>query len=85
LRVKSLILPRTFLTWLAVCALAALQVACGTGGAAGVQTPVTTGQPTFTHVVLVVEENHSYAEVIGSSSMPYFHSLTSQYGLATQY
>jgi acid phosphatase len=34
---------------------------------------------------LVVEENHSYAEVTGSSSMPYFHSLTSQYGLATQY
>jgi phosphatidylinositol-3-phosphatase len=34
---------------------------------------------------LVVEENHSYAEVIGSSSMPYFHSLTSQYGLATHY
>jgi phospholipase C len=33
----------------------------------------------------VVEENHSYAEVIGSSSMPYFQSLTSQYGLATQY
>jgi hypothetical protein len=51
----------------------------------GVQTPVTPGQPSFTHVVLVVEENHSYAEVIGSSSMPYFQSLTSQYGLATQY
>lgn len=83
--VKSLLLPRTFLTWLALCMLAALQLACGSGGATGVQTPVTPGQPSFTHVVLVVEENHSYAEVIGSSSMPYFHSLTSQYGLATQY
>ena len=85
LRAKSLVLPKIFRTPLAVCTLAALQIACGTGGVAGVQTPVTPGQPTFTHIVLVVEENHSYAEVVGSSSMPYFHSLTSQYGLATQY
>ena len=41
--------------------------------------------PQFGHVVLVVEENHSYSEVIGSSSMPYLNSLASQYGLATQY
>jgi len=85
LRVKSSLLPKTLLTWLAVCTLAALLLACGSGGATAVQTPVTPGQPTFNHVVLVVEENHSYAEVIGSSSMPYFQSLTSQYGLATQY
>jgi len=85
LRVKSLLLPRIFLTWLAVCAATALELACGGGGVTGVQTPVTPGQPTFTHIVLVVEENHSYAEVTGSSSMPYFHSLTSQYGLATRY
>ena len=84
MRVKSLVLPGTFLSWLAVSAIAALQLACG-GGALGIQTPVTPGQPTFTHVVLVVEENHSYSEVIGSSSMPYFHSLISQYGLAEQY
>jgi acid phosphatase len=32
-----------------------------------------------------VEENHSYSEVIGNSSMPYFNSLASQYGLAAQY
>lgn len=37
------------------------------------------------HVVLVVEENHSYSEVIGNSAMPYFNSLASQYGLATEY
>jgi acid phosphatase len=36
-------------------------------------------------VVLVVEENHSYSEVVGNASMPYFNSLASQYGLATQY
>jgi phospholipase C len=33
----------------------------------------------------VVEENHSYSDVIGSSAMPYLNSLASQYGLATQY
>jgi len=36
-------------------------------------------------VVLVVEENHSYSEVIGSSEMPYLNSLATQYGLGTQY
>jgi hypothetical protein len=35
--------------------------------------------------VLVVEENSSYSEVIGSSEMPYLNSLATQYGLATQY
>jgi acid phosphatase len=36
-------------------------------------------------VVVVLEENHSYSEVIGNSAMPYLNSLASQYGLATQY
>ena len=42
-------------------------------------------QPGFGHVFLLLEENHSYSDVIGSSSMPYFNSLASQYGLAAQY
>ena len=33
----------------------------------------------------MVEENHSYADVIGSSSMPYFNSLAARYGWAAQY
>jgi acid phosphatase len=41
--------------------------------------------PKSNHVVIVLEENHSYSSVIGSSSMPYLNSLASQYGLATQY
>ncbi len=41
--------------------------------------------PKSNHVVVVLEENHSYSSVIGSSSMPYLNSLASQYGLATQY
>jgi len=41
--------------------------------------------PPFGHVFIVVEENHNYSDVIGSSSMPYLNSLATQYGLATQY
>jgi phosphatidylinositol-3-phosphatase len=67
-----------------VTGFAAQMSSCGSG-ASSPQTPLPAGQPTFGHVVLVVEENHSYSEVIGNSSMPYFNSLASQYGLATQY
>src|SRR2546427_9002220 len=43
--------------------------------------PTSTGTvPHFGHVVLVVEENSSYSEVIGSSEMPYLNSLATQYG-----
>src|SRR5260370_13044346 len=50
-----------------------------------VQTPVPSHEPSFSHVVLLVEENHSYSEVIGSSAMPNFNRLAAQYGLATEY
>jgi hypothetical protein len=61
---------------------------CGGGGAANVAPPPPTqGQtnPQFGHVFIVVEENASYPDVIGSSSMPYFNSLANTYGLATNY
>src|SRR5437868_12495491 len=41
--------------------------------------------PQSAHVVVVVEENHSYSQVIGNSSMPYLNSLASKYGLAVNY
>jgi phosphatidylinositol-3-phosphatase len=41
--------------------------------------------PAFGHVVLIVEENHSYSQVIGNTGMPYLNNLASQYGVATQY
>ena len=43
------------------------------------------GVPSSRHVVVVVEENHGYSEVIGNPEMPYLNSLANQYGLATQY
>ena len=44
-----------------------------------------TSSTQFGHVVLVVEENHNYSDVIGSALMPYLNSLVAKYGLATQY
>lgn len=41
--------------------------------------------PRFNHVFIVFEENTDYADVIGSTSMPYLNGLAAQYGLATQY
>jgi len=41
--------------------------------------------PKSNHVVVVVEENHSFSSVIGNASMPYLNSLATQNGLATQY
>jgi phospholipase C len=61
----------------------------GAGGTATASTSVTVttiGVPAFGHVFLLMEENHSYSSVIGSSSsMPYLNSLAAQYGLATHY
>jgi hypothetical protein len=63
---------------------------CGGSSAGSPRPPITqpTGSvsvPQFGHVILVLEENRSYSEVVGSSAMPYLNSLASQYGLATQY
>jgi acid phosphatase len=41
--------------------------------------------PRSNHVWIIAEENRSYETVIGSSSMPYFNSLASKYGLTFQY
>ena len=58
-------------------------------GKAGTATVTVTmsggGTAPFGHVFIVTEENHDYASVIGSSSMPYLNGLAQQYGLATQY
>jgi acid phosphatase len=88
--VRPFFTGRTLLALFVICGFASSQLACGGGGGKDgtsitVQTPAPAGQPTFSHVVLLVEENHSYSEVIGNSSMPYFNSLASKYGLATEY
>ena len=68
---------------------------CGGGGAmsnggssgTGGGTPSGTPGNGFTpdHVFVVVLENHSFSQVIGSSSMPYLNSLASAHALAASY
>jgi acid phosphatase len=75
-----------------MCAFAILP-GLGCGGAAQIGSPSSSPSPpsppvqqaSFGHVILVVEENHSYSDVIGNVAMPYLNGLASTYGLATQY
>ncbi len=64
-----------------------VSVSCGGGSSSNASGPAGTSSSSsqFGHVVLVVEENHNYTEVVGSASMPYLNSLIAKYGLATQY
>ena len=80
------------LFWLSIALLAA--VSCGSssssnGTNSGTPTsgggPAPGSLPQFGHVVLVMEENHGYSDVIGNPLMPYLNSLATKYGLATQY
>lgn len=73
-----------------ICVLMLAATGCGSSSAAGPRPPGppppgSGAVPQFGHVVMVLEENHSYSEVIGNPAMPYLNSLASQYGLATQY
>jgi len=72
---------------LVLAAAAIVQGGCGGSGShnssAGVN--LTNNTPLFAHVFIVVEENHSFNDVIGNTNMPYLNSLVSANGLATQY
>ena len=41
--------------------------------------------PPSSHVVLLVEENHSYSSVLNNPAMPYLNSLAKSYSLLTNY
>jgi phosphatidylinositol-3-phosphatase len=68
-------------------AVEAIMLGCGGSSVSGaIPAPSTpANQPTFAHVILLLEENHSYSDVIGNSSMPYINSLAQKYGSAAQY
>jgi len=68
--------------------LSSMLVAAGCGGASMSpnSAPVNSGGvPQFDHVLVVVEENQSYANVIGNPAAPFLNSLALRYGLATSY
>jgi acid phosphatase len=45
-------------------------------GVLPLSTSATTRVPHFAHIVVVVEENHGYSQVIGSAHAPYINALT---------
>ena len=59
------------------------------GDSSPLATPTTTQMlpcvPAFSHVYLIVMENHSYESIVGNASAPYINSLIARYGLATGY
>ena len=46
--------------------------------------PAFAAVPSYAHIVVVIEENHSYSEIIGSSSAPYITSLANNGAKMTQ-
>ena len=85
-------LPRNTFRLLGAIMALTLLLTLGCGAPSSAVGPTSTTGPTppgtiphFEHVVLVVEENSSYTDVIDGSAMPYLKSLAAQYGLATQY
>lgn len=64
------------------------------GGSTGGSQPVTRpappppapgSVPAFSHVFVILMENHEYGSVIGSGAAPYINGLASTYGLSTNY
>ena len=85
-----MISPKTaLLPWVVLLTL--LGPACGgspssSSSSSGASSSTSAGSvPRFSHVVLIVEENTSYQDVIGSSAMPYLNSLAKKYALSANY
>src|SRR5215472_13146551 len=82
---------RKLLLSFAVLLLAALSwpaalvaTAAAPAAASGPCGTVTTA-PTYTHVIWIWMENHSFGDIIGSSQAPFINSLATECGLATNY
>lgn len=44
-----------------------------------------TALPSFSHLFVIIFENHEYTSIAGNTNAPYFNSLAAQYGLATRF
>ncbi len=69
----------------AACTSRADSTAASTGARAAGSCGTTTIAPTYKHVIWIWFENHSYSDIMGSSSAPYFNSVASECGAATNY
>jgi phospholipase C len=57
----------------------------GSGTSQPAPSPKTPSVPQVGHVILLLEENHSYSTVIGNPAMPFLNSLATKGALATNY
>jgi hypothetical protein len=76
------------LTRLLALVLASAAVGCGSssaGAAAPSTVPRSVSVPDFTHVVLVVFENHEASSIAGNPAAPTFNALARQYATLTNY
>jgi hypothetical protein len=67
----------------AVATLVLLGLVSGTGVAA--TTRSASPFPRYDHVFLIVDENHTYNQIIGNPAAPEINALAKDYGLATRY
>jgi phosphatidylinositol-3-phosphatase len=73
--------------------LGSVAAVTGATGAAATVSPATasgpcgtlTTAPAYSHVIVIMMENHSYNTIIGSSRAPYINSMAAECGLATNY
>jgi phosphatidylinositol-3-phosphatase len=89
---KPVVARKLYLRLLAITiALLLLSICVACGSAVGIGNTLNNGTgssgpvPQFSHVIVVMEENASFSDVIGSSSMPYLNGLANKYSLATKY
>jgi len=68
-----------------VAATAAAPTAAATRATPPPPPPVAGTVPSFSHVFVIVMENHEYDSVIGNPAAPYTNGLVTSYGLATNY
>jgi hypothetical protein len=76
------------LACLALCAPASALTSAGPPGARAQQSSPCgqlTTAPTYKHVIVIMDENQTYGNIIGNSQAPYINSLASECGLASNY
>src|SRR6266404_2937715 len=86
---KGWLIHRILFVFLLLLSLGTVETGCGGGASDPPAVPpcstCTAAIPVVAHVFVLVEENHSYSQVIGNAAMPYTNMLAQKYSLATQY
>jgi len=62
----------------------ALALALCASGAIAATTARDRAVPPYDHIIVILEENKTYATIVNGSAAPHFHALATEYGLATQ-